>query len=217
MIRRQIPTVMISVALATSLISTATASQVVYDDLGPNNAFQVQSWLIGTAAYNQQIGVAFQAWNTGGLANLTVALTHYAGQNVYDVRLHADSCGQPGTLLQAWLSVATPADSLLHLTPTQNVPLTAGYNYWVVIAAPLGNDLTVGGWNKDSLSASHNSTFLFSQQGGSFVDQCGEHSGLHVEINGTSPSDCPGDMDGDHDVDISDLTLFLSRFGTICP
>jgi hypothetical protein len=206
----------LSMVIVSVAMVRPTRGAIAYDTLGPNNSFQVQSWLLGEPNQDQDIAQSFQAWQTRTLESITVAVPHYAFQNVYDVRLHADNNGLPGTLLHAWLNVATPGDSLLTLSPTQDVMLQAGYNYWVAVSVPLGGANTVGGWNYDTLP-DNNQRFLFSQHGGAWAQQYGERCAMRVRIDDPPPSNCVADLDDDDDVDLSDLTIMLSQFGTICP
>jgi len=189
---------------------------VAYDTLGPDNSFQVQSWLLGEPNLDQDIAQAFQCWQGGELESITLSITHYAFQNVYDVKLHADNCGQPGTLLQTWAGVQAPADSILVLTPATTVDLTQGYNYWVAVSTPLGGANTVGGWNYDN-HVGNNTFFLFSQNGNAFAPQCGRRSGMRVEVVGGATPECEGDINGDGSVTLTDLAILLARFGLVCP
>lgn len=189
---------------------------IAYDTLGPGDDFQTLAWLIGEPSFDQKVAMTFQAWQGGRLSTITLALTHYAFDNVYDITLYTDNCGRPGAVLEAWLGVATPPSALLELTSIATVDLTIGYNYWVEVRAPLGGDQTVGGWNYDVLP-SNNTDFVFALGAGAYAEQCGERSALRVETTGGGSSTCPGDFDGNGIVDITDLALLLSAFGTMCP
>lgn len=203
--------------LAGALVFGATRAfaAIAYDTLGPDDSFQVQSWLLGEPNQDQDVAQAFQCWQGGSLESITISITHYAFQNVYDVKLHSDNCGQPGVVLESWLGVSAPPDSLLTLNSSSQVSLSQGINYWVAVSTPLGGANTVGGWNYDTIPG-NNQFFLFSQRGGAWAAQCGERCGLRVEVGGTDPS-CPGDLDGDGVIGLADLSFLLSRFGLTCP
>ena len=49
-----------------------------------------------------------------------------------------------------------------------------------------------------------------------FSDQCGNTSNCQQTITFTAPP-CPGDVNGDHLVDINDLMIVLENYGTKCP
>lgn len=207
---------MFSLVLSAAAASSAHAG-IAYDTLGASNSFQVMSWLIGEPTQEQKVAMQFQAWASGEVTQITLALTHYAFQNVYTVTLYADGCSSPGAVLEQWANVAAPEDSLLELVPDTTVELKAGFNYWVEVSAPLGGDNTVGGWNYDTIP-SNNTRFAFVQGAGPWAYQCGERSALRVEIEGGgSGSSCVGDLDNSGVVDLQDMALFLAAFGTTCP
>lgn len=201
--------------IVAAFVSRSASAAIAYDTLGPGDSFQVTSWLLGSPNQDQDIAQQFQCWQGGDLQSMTLAITHYAFQNSYDVKLYSDSCGQPGTLLASWLGVQAPEDSLLTLVPDSNVTLAQGMNYWVAVTVPLGGENTIGGWNYDTI-AGNNQSFLFSQHGAPWATQCGERCALRVEVAGAAPS-CPGDLDGDGAVGLTDLAMLLALFGSVCP
>jgi hypothetical protein len=79
---------------------------------------------------------------------------------------------------------------------TQWSPLDVGVDYWVQALIPFddgdGLDLYVGGW--------------FTHAGGQSANYIATWTGC--------PPECPGDLDGDGDTDLSDLAALLAAYGT---
>lgn len=205
----------LSACLGVAALSGAAVAGTAYDNLGPDDGFQVASWLIGNSGFDQDVGMMFMSASSGELAELTLALSHYDGPNFYDISLNADACGTPGAQIYAWSAVSSPAEALVHVQPAPGaVQLTAGFNYWVVVE-PTNGPVTTGGWNRDTITG-NDMRFAFAQFGGAWSTQCGDRSAMRVETIGGAPA-CEGDVNGDGVVNLADLSALLTNFGLVCP
>jgi hypothetical protein len=118
----------------------------LYSDLGPGDSYQSIPWGGSGASGGNYMGFSFVASGSGSLNSILVPFASVGALPAsVQISLYADSSSAPGLLLETWTAllsgnpIHTPNQTipLLTLTSIENPILTAGQEYWLIVAPTL--------------------------------------------------------------------------------
>ena len=145
------------VAVITTFCSNKTAADVVYSTLGPSDTFYTQSGdnIHGTLfTVPQTIGFQFPSQITGTLTTVEVAVflqnpqSAPGGTGDINVSLHLNNpltnLPLTGGIFLGSIVVASTIGTLVTITPSLPISLTAGEEYWLVLSP--GSNTTQASW-----------------------------------------------------------------------
>jgi hypothetical protein len=141
-------------ALMTASLLRPAQAQVLFNNFGPDNAYnRGTGWTLGLASPPYIQGEAFTPGVSAPLTSIEAAINLVSGPNELTLKLMTDDAGKPGSVIEEWsLSGAMGAfgDSFPTVTVTSvlNPLLSAGTQYWVI--AFVSSD-TGAAWNWNSV------------------------------------------------------------------
>ncbi len=160
-----------------------------------------------------------QCWVTDGLAGLDVAANDVDGGATTLISPAFDLTGQPDATISYWRWFSNDAGANPN-TDVFRVDITADGTQWVNVetVGPTGNEVS-GGWFYHELrvgdfitpSATVQLRFVAEDAGNNSIVEAAVDD-LLVQVQ-TCQNPCPGDLDGDRVVDLTDLAILLSNFG----
>lgn len=125
-----------------ALLTAAAHGATLYDTLGPSNSYQLSGSTIG-GSYDQVIANLFEPLEDGKISQITLAMGHTSGQNLYRLDIVANGEGGP-----TGASLFTLDFGLTGYLTTLNLAdgpsLQAGNLYWMVISG--AGEGTQGAW-----------------------------------------------------------------------
>ncbi len=132
-------------------------ASTLYSNLGTGTDvyYCCEGWTIsgtGTLGFSQSIGEEFQVGSNGSVGQIDVGVGYVEGTNSFYVALDADNGGLPGTQLGRWDNLSSPQSfggccGLLTITGISGINLTAGTNYWLIVAPESSTSTLWGAWN----------------------------------------------------------------------
>ncbi|MGC4053185.1 MAG: choice-of-anchor R domain-containing protein [Paludibaculum sp.] len=125
-----------------ALLTAAAHGATLYDTLGPSNSYQLAGSTIG-GTYDQVIANLVEPLEDGQISQITLAMGHTSGQNLYRLDIVANGEGGPtgGSLFSLDFGL-TGYVTTLNLTDGPS--LQAGNLYWMVISG--AGEGTQGAW-----------------------------------------------------------------------
>jgi hypothetical protein len=150
-------------SLSTALVLwalTATSAQagVIYSNISsgfPNASTGYSgSYGCGSLYVPENCGIEFTAANGGYLASISIEISSASSPLTFV--LYADSSGQPGKLLESWITAVpnyvfnnTPPVAMTTLQSVQNPLLSPGNQYWFLVEIPISSSDT--SWSSSDL------------------------------------------------------------------
>ncbi len=210
-------TVLAAVTMAVG--SPALRGEVIYETEGPfGGPFGLYGYDV---SIDQSVGLRFTPQHNYTLDRISLWFMNndFSGQHhaLVTVTLrnddHDGEVSIPGDTIYETLTFNVSAvgwNPVLEVMDSQDHPLlAAGVNYWIVAEsdAPAGID---GIWN----IAAHGLGFMANTDLGGEWYPGGMSAVTCTIVEGTRVSDLLGDLDGDCDVDLADLSILLSNYGT---
>lgn len=135
-----------------ALTATSIQAGVIYSNIGigfPNDT--PGPWGVGVTNQPDLAGIPFTAASGGNLASISTDISSTTQPITF--LLYGDSSGEPGTLLESWITVVpafvpsiTPV-AMTTLESVQNPLLSAGSQYWFLVALPTGS--SIHWWSND--------------------------------------------------------------------
>lgn len=167
----------LAVVLALCAGSRPATAQVVYDNFGPEDAYQTGiGWTIaGPLSVNYQQGSQFTPTGSGQLSTIEIAMNLFEGPNHFDMFLHADTGGSPGALLESWsvddaMGPFGDWNPPVVLSSVVHPMLASGTPYWL-IGANIGTSWAAWMWN----STGDIKPFVSGPTGGPYGVQIGDN------------------------------------------
>ncbi|MCS6776388.1 MAG: choice-of-anchor R domain-containing protein [Chloroherpetonaceae bacterium] len=139
----------VTALLVISVLRSASA-QVLFDNFGPGNTFQINAGLTqGFFRPPVVQGMGFTPTVSAHLSCIDLAISLSRGPNVFVLRLLSDNAGMPGALLEEWTVVGQmgtfgTVSPIISVTSVNTPFLSAGSQYWVV---PFATSATHAVWN----------------------------------------------------------------------
>ncbi|WP_321472375.1 hypothetical protein [uncultured Paludibaculum sp.] len=126
-----------------ALLTTAAHGATLYDTLGPSNSYQLSGSTIG-GPYDQVIANLFEPLEDGQISQITVALGHTSGENLYRLDIVANNGGEGPTGANLFTLDFSLTGYLTTLSLSDGPSLQAGNFYWMVISG--AGEGTQGVW-----------------------------------------------------------------------
>jgi hypothetical protein len=182
------------IGLSFAIAGASSDAAVIYTNLGPvgfgygtanidSGTYVLSGPTSGFATLIQ--GLEFQAAVTGPLGSASASLSWMGGStNAIDMNIYADSGSNTlGTLLETMTSAgsvptASPSETLTTFVSTLNPVLTAGDNYWAVLAPEADNSYNWDSNNSDALNYMY---WYATGYGDNYGEATSESPGLEID------------------------------------
>ncbi|QOY87187.1 hypothetical protein [Paludibaculum fermentans] len=126
-----------------ALLTAAAHGATLYDTLGPANSYQLSGSTIG-GSYDQVVANLFDPTQGGQISQITLAMGHTSGQNLYRLDIIANNDGEGPTGANLFTLDFSLTGYLTTLNLSNGPSLQAGGLYWMVISG--AGEATQGAW-----------------------------------------------------------------------
>ena len=174
---------MLSVGILINLlVQCAARADVVFNNFGPGDSFNISSGYSETGLFpGQSLGEGFTPAFSGNLSVITIAMSHSSGPNDVHLFLASGVGGVPGSILESWVVTNLPSAGIsyspLKIGSSSRPLLSAGSLYFLYSQEP-GNE--VDSWNFNSIS--EQGDYFVRQNSGAISSGTHTQGAFRVEV-----------------------------------